>query len=88
MKGYVYILENSNHKFYIGSTDNLERRFKQHNSGHTLTTKRMGELGLVFSQIFDTLEETRKVEFKLKRLKRKDYIERIIKDGYIKIKPA
>ena len=88
MKGYVYILESLDHKFYIGSTDNLERRFKQHNSGHTHTTKRMGELKLVFSQKFDTLEEARKVEFKLKRLKRKDYIEKIIRDGHIKISPA
>jgi putative endonuclease len=77
MKGYVYILENSDHKFYIGSTDDLDKRFKQHNSGHTYSTKRMGKLNLVFSQIFDTLEEARKVELKLKRLKRKDYIEKL-----------
>jgi putative endonuclease len=88
MKGYVYILENSDHKFYIGSTNDLNRRFKQHNSGHTYSTKRMGELNLVFSQIFDTLEEARKVELRLKKLKRKDYIEKIIKDGCIKMSPA
>jgi putative endonuclease len=88
MKGYVYILKtSSNNRFYIGSTDDLDRRFKQHNSGHTHSTKRMGELNLVFSQIFDTLEEARKVELKLKRLKRKDYIEKIIKDGCIKMLP-
>lgn len=86
MKGYVYILENTDHKFYIGSTDDVERRLKQHNSGHTHTTKRMGKLKLVFSQIFDTLEQARKIEFKLKALKRKDYIEKIIEDGYIKIR--
>ena len=86
MKGYVYILEDSNHKFYIGSTNDVERRFSQHNSGHTYTTKRMGKLNLVFSQMFDTLEEARKVETRLKRLKRKDYIEKIVKEGYIKIR--
>lgn len=88
MKGYVYILEDSEQKFYIGSTDNVERRLKQHNSGHTQTTRRMGILNLVFSQEFDTLREARKVEFRLKRLKRKDYIKRIVDDGYIKIRPA
>lgn len=86
MKGYVYILENTDRKFYIGSTDDVERRLKQHNSGHTHTTKRMGKLKLVFSQIFDTLEQARKIEFRLKALKRKDYIEKVIKDGYIKIR--
>jgi len=48
----------------------------------------MGKLELVFSQMFDTLEEARKIELRLKKLKRKDYIEKIVKDGYIKIKPA
>lgn len=45
----------------------------------------MGKLNLVFSQMFDTLEEARRIEIKLKHLKRKDYIEKIIKEGYIKI---
>lgn len=71
----------------MGSTDNLERRLNQHKSGHTASTKRMGELKLVFSQKFDTLKEARGIEAKLKRLKRKDYIEKVIKDGYIKILP-
>jgi putative endonuclease len=88
MKGYVYILKDSTGKFYVGSTNNLERRFKQHNSGHTYTTRRMGELELVFSQEFDTLEKARNIELKLKRLKRKDYIRKIVEDGYIKILPA
>ncbi len=78
-------MENSNHRFYIGSTNDVKRRFSQHNSGHTQTTKRMGKLNLVFSQMFDTLEEARRIEIKLKHLKRKDYIEKIIKEGYIKI---
>lgn len=85
MKGYIYILEDSRQKFYIGSTDNVERRLKQHNSRHTQTTSRMGKLNLVFCQEFDTLREARRIEFKLKRLKRKDYIKKIVADGYIKI---
>jgi putative endonuclease len=85
MKGYVYILENSDHKFYIGSTNDLDRRFKQHNSGHTHTTKRMGKLELVFKQEYDSLNEARKIEIRLKKLKRHDYIEKIIKDGFIKM---
>ena len=46
----------------------------------------MGNLNLVFSQKFDTLLEARKVELKLKKLKRKDYIEKIIDDGFIKLR--
>ena len=85
--GYVYILKNSKGKYYIGSTSDLDRRLKQHLSGHTYTTARMSDFDLVFSQKFNSLEESRKIELKLKKLKRKDYIEKIIKEGYIKLTP-
>jgi predicted GIY-YIG superfamily endonuclease len=42
---------------------------------------------VALSQEYPTIEEARKIERKLKKLKRKDYISKIIKDGYIKIKP-
>lgn len=62
----------------------MERRFKQHQSKrHTHSTQRMGELKLVFSQEYTTIKMARKIEARLKKLKRKDYIERIIADGRI-----
>lgn len=84
---YLYILQNLDGKFYVGSTDNLKRRIEQHKLGHTQTTKNMGTIKLVFSQKYDTLLEARRMERKLKKFKRKDFIEKIIADGYIKIKP-
>lgn len=86
MKGFVYILKNENGKFYVGSTNNLERRLKQHCAGHTQTTRLMKGVRLVLSQEYDSLTTARKVEQKIKALKRKDYVERMIKDGYIKTK--
>ena len=85
--GYVYILNNQDGRFYIGSTYNVDRRLKQHKYGHTHSTRRLGDLELVFSQKFDTLKEARKVEVRLKKLKRKDYIAKIVKDGFIKSMP-
>jgi predicted GIY-YIG superfamily endonuclease len=35
---YVYFLELSNGDIYVGSTDNLRRRFKSHQSGHVEST--------------------------------------------------
>ena len=87
MFGFVYILKDKNEKFYVGSTNDLERRMRQHRAGHTQTTRNMKISVLVFSQKFDSLEQARKIETRIKKLKRKDYIEKIIKDGYIKIKP-
>ncbi|MGI9118038.1 MAG: GIY-YIG nuclease family protein [Minisyncoccia bacterium] len=87
MKPVVYILETSVGKYYIGSTDNLKRRLEQHKTGHTHSTKRMGKIKLIFSQVYESLIDARSVELKLKKLKRKDYLEKIIKEGYIKIVP-
>jgi len=86
MVGYVYILKDEAGKFYIGSTDDIDRRMGQHRSGHTQTTRRMNLPGLVFNQVFPTLDQARKIEKRLKQLKRKDYIEKIIREGYIKMK--
>lgn len=83
---FVYILENSKNKYYIGSTTDLESRLRHHFGGHTPSTKKLGQLKLVLSQKYITLKEARAIEKKLKKLKRKDYIEKIIKDGFIKMR--
>ena len=87
MKAFVYFLKTESGKYYIGSTVDLDRRLKQHKSGHTHSTKRMGKLELIFSQEYSNLKDARNIEFNLKKLQRKDYIEKIIKEGYIKMTP-
>ena len=84
---FLYILQNEKGKYYIGSTTDLTRRIKQHLSGHTYSTKRLGNLKLVFSQEYKELKDARYIELRLKKLKRRDFIDRIVKDGFIKIKP-
>jgi predicted GIY-YIG superfamily endonuclease len=82
----VYILEGvNNRKYYVGSTINLEQRLKHHFGGHTPSTKRFGRLKLVFQQEYQTLAEARTIERKLKKLKRKDYLNKIIEDGFIRM---
>jgi len=85
MKGYVYILKDDKGKFYIGSTDDIGRRLYQHSRNHTHTTHRMKEPKLVLSQEYENLWTARKIERKIKKLKRKDYVEKMVSDGYIKI---
>jgi len=83
---FVYILQSfRNGKYYIGSTVDLERRLKQHNSGWEHTGKSLGPFELKFSQKFSSIDSARKIEQKLKALKRRDYVEKIITDGLIKI---
>ena len=82
---FVYILQSlRNGKYYIGSTIDLKRRFNQHNSLWEHTGKSLGPFELKFYQEFQSIDLARKFEQKLKVFKRRDYIEKIIKDGVIK----
>ena len=85
MNATVYILRDGKGRFYIGSTTDLARRLKQHALKHTQTTARMNEPKLVLSQDYESLKQARMIERRLKNLKRKDYIEKIVSDGHIKI---
>ncbi len=67
---FVYILRGSTGRHYIGSTENLQRRIREHKNGGTHTTRRLGsELILVASKEFASIDEARRIERKLKRKK-------------------
>ncbi|HEY9584875.1 MAG TPA: GIY-YIG nuclease family protein [Candidatus Paceibacterota bacterium] len=83
---FVYILRSEKGMYYTGSTSNLSERLRHHHGGYTPSTSRMGKLTLVFKQEYGSLILAREVEKKIKMMKRKDYIEKIIKDGVIKKK--
>ncbi len=83
MVGYLYILKSlKNQRFYIGSTDNLERRVFEHNSGFEKNkfTRNNRPFELVFSQEYESLKIARQIEYKLKSFKSRKIIEEIIKD--------
>ena len=87
MKGFVYILQSKkNGRYYIGSTNDLERRFEEHVEGIVEATRNLRPLFLVFRQAYKTLREARQVEWKLKSFKRKDIIDRIVAEKEILIK--
>lgn len=61
--GIVYILLSlKDHRTYTGSTDNIERRLTQHNSGQVKSTKDRLPLKLLFTESFETIKEARKRE--------------------------
>ena len=46
---YVYVLlSQKDSKFYIGFTNNLKRRMKEHNSGKNISTKSRQPLRLIY----------------------------------------
>ena len=84
--GYVYIIQSlKNSRYYIGSTNNLERRIEEHNLGKSGYTKLTKPFKLMFYQKYSSLKEARQIEYKLKKLKSKQIVERIILDGRIRI---
>ncbi|HEU5313667.1 MAG TPA: GIY-YIG nuclease family protein [Candidatus Udaeobacter sp.] len=67
---WIYILKGSSGRHYIGSAVDLDARLAQHRSGHTYTTKQLGEnFELVANKEVATLDEARKIERTLKAKK-------------------
>ncbi len=63
MKFYVYILINNlKNKTYVGYTNNLINRLKEHNSGESFYTKRFGPWEIIFTEQFKTKNEAIKKE--------------------------
>ncbi|MFA6016570.1 MAG: GIY-YIG nuclease family protein [Patescibacteria group bacterium] len=84
---YVYILLSEiDHKYYIGSTDNLKRRFEEHNRGQTKSTKFRKPFKLVFYKEFKNIQIAKKIEAKLKSFKNRQIIDRIIADKIIRLR--
>ena len=85
-KPSVYVMLLSNNQYYVGSTDNIARRLREHNHGKTKSTRFKRPVRLIFSEKFDSLVLARRVEYKIKRLKSRKIIEQIIKMGKIDTK--
>jgi predicted GIY-YIG superfamily endonuclease len=66
---WVYILQGVR-RYYIGATDNLERRIAEHKRGSNHTTHRFGgQIELVAAKELPSMAEARKLERALKRKK-------------------
>ena len=75
----VYILQSeSTGKYYVGSTDCLEKRLAQHQNGLSPYTSRRGPWRLVFSEGFGTRAEAYNRERQIKSWKSRKAIEDLI----------
>ncbi|MFH1375207.1 MAG: GIY-YIG nuclease family protein [Patescibacteria group bacterium] len=66
---YVYILKSQEGKYYVGQTNNLELRLKEHNEGKKGFTKKYTGWKLVHTETFQARSEALKRERKIKSLK-------------------
>ena len=79
----LYSAKSQSKSYYIGSTLNIKKRLYQHNHGQVESTKNKRSYKLVFHQEFSNIKIANKIEHKIKKWKRRDFIEKIIKDGKI-----
>jgi putative endonuclease len=80
--GILYILQSeSNGRFYVGSTNVLDRRLSEHQRGHTPSTRGRGPWRLVHTEEFPTLLEARRRELEIKRWKSAKLIAALIRSS-------
>ena len=75
----MYILYSSKlDKYYVGACKDFERRFYEHNIGHSKFTSTGMPWLVVYQEHFETLELAKKRELEIKKKKSRKYIEALI----------
>lgn len=76
----TYILQNNfNKKFYIGSTNDLDRRLSEHNRGQTRSTNKKGIWIVIYTEIFQNSLEAHRRELIIKSYKGGNAFKKLIK---------
>ena len=79
MAAFLYILQSeTSGKFYVGSTNDLERRLSEHARGHTPSTRGRGPWKLAYKEEHATLLEARRRETEIKGWKSSRMIRALI----------
>ncbi|MDP8212761.1 MAG: GIY-YIG nuclease family protein [Candidatus Zapsychrus exili] len=65
---YVYLLQSKEKidKFYLGSTNDLKRRLKEHNDKKCISSKAYASWGLIYCEAFNSEKDARNREKALK----------------------
>ena len=82
MTSYCYILFSPKlDKYYVGSTDDIERRLREHNRGKEKFTKTGVPWILVYKEEFEELRQARQREHYIKKMKSRKFIEVLIRSA-------
>ena len=83
---WVYILQSEKTgRYYIGCSQNVDKRLNEHNSGKTVSLKSHRPMKLVFKKLFPSFLDARRMENKLKKCKNKKILDLIVKEQVIKM---
>ena len=80
---YIYILHNKNKNFfYIGFTENLKNRLKEHNLGKSKSTKPYIPLDLIFYEAYKNIKDAKRREEYLKTNRGKTTLKTMLKEYF------
>lgn len=75
---FVYVLKSlSVNKSYVGSTNNLSRRLKEHEKGQSGFTKKFLPWKLIYTEDYATLADARKREKYLKSAAGRKFLKKV-----------
>lgn len=78
---YVYVLKSVNYDFiYIGYSENLKRRVKEHNSFLSISTKHYVPLELIHYEAYRSKKDAKRRELYLKTNKGKTTLKTMLKE--------
>jgi putative endonuclease len=78
---YVYILKSINHNFiYVGFTQDLKIRLKQHNNKEELSTKAYAPYNLIHYEAYKSEKDAKRREIYLKTTKGKTTLRYMLRD--------
>lgn len=75
---YVYVLESGSH-YYVGYTNDLKRRLKEHNAGQNIATKAHIPWTLIFYEAYAEQDDAIRRESYLKTSQGKQALRRMLK---------
>ena len=83
---YVYILKSvKNGRYYVGCTNDIERRLLEHNSGYSKGSRLNAPFELLFKEEYNSLTEARGREKSIKMKKSRKYIKSLINGPVVQL---
>ena len=77
---YVYIIKSKiKEYYYIGSTEDLKRRFEEHNKGKTKSIKHLIPFELMYYEAYQTKKSAllREIDLKKNSFRKKELLDRV-----------
>lgn len=79
----TYILECDDKTYYVGSTNDLDRRISEHEGGKSRYTKKKLPVRLVFKKEFEDIKKARKFENFIKRQRNRNLYNKLINGAFV-----